>query len=37
MICKCGAETYKGHLEKCESGYPAHIYNSGHWLREADE
>lgn len=28
-MCKCGAKTFAGHLRKCRSGYPGHVYTGG--------
>lgn len=25
-MCKCQARTFEGHLRKCRSGYPGHVY-----------
>ena len=31
-MCKCGAKSYQGHLNKVQRGYPGHVFNGFVWI-----
>jgi hypothetical protein len=37
-VCKCGVNTYRGHIKKVQQdGYPAHVYTGHYWGPKDDE